>query len=204
MSDSLWPHGLHARPPCPSPTPRVYSNSCPLSQWYHPTISSSVVPFFSRLQSFPVSASFPKNQFFTSGGQSIGIFSFSISPSNEYSGMISFRMDRLDLLEVQGTLKSLLQHHSSKASTFYSIFYNCVCLLVAQSCPTLCESMDYSPPGSSVYGILQAKILEWVAMPFSRGYARPRDSTQVSCIAGGFFTHWAILFPFSLTELNKT
>ena len=100
------------RPPCPSSTPGVYSNSCPLS---HPTISSSVMPF-SHLQSFPASGSFPMSQFFTSGDQSIRASTFSISPSNEYSGLISFRMDWLDLLAVQGTLKSLLQHHSSKAS----------------------------------------------------------------------------------------
>ena len=112
MSDSLRPHGLqHARLPCPSPTHRADSNSCPLSQWCHPTISSSVIPFSSHLQSFPESGSFPVSQFFTSGGQS-----FSISPSNKYSGLISFRMDWLDLLAVQGTLKSLLQHHSSKTS----------------------------------------------------------------------------------------
>ena len=74
MSDSLRPHGLqHARPPCPSPTPRVYPNSCPSSQWCHPTISSSVVPFSSCPQSFPPSGSFPMSQFFTSGGQSIGV-----------------------------------------------------------------------------------------------------------------------------------
>ena len=72
VSDSLRPHGLqHARPPCPSPTPRVYSNSYLLSQWCHPTISSSVIPFSSRLQSFPTSASFPVSQLFASGGQSI-------------------------------------------------------------------------------------------------------------------------------------
>ena len=75
----VWPHGLqHTRPPCPSPTPRVYSNSCPLSQWCHPTISSSVVPFSSHLQSFPVSGSFQMSQLFASGGQSIG-FSASVS-----------------------------------------------------------------------------------------------------------------------------
>ena len=73
VSDSLWPHGLqHVRPPCPSPTPRACSNSCSLSQWCHPTISSSVVPFPSCLQSFPASGSFPMSQFFKSGGQSIG------------------------------------------------------------------------------------------------------------------------------------
>ena len=73
MSDSLWAHGLqHARPPCPSLTPGAYSNSCPLI-WWNPTISSSVVPFSSRLQSFPTSGSFPRSQFFASGGQSIGV-----------------------------------------------------------------------------------------------------------------------------------
>ena len=74
VSNSLQPHGLqHARLPCPSPTPRVYSNSCPLSQWCHPAISSSVVPFSSCLQSFPASGSFPVSQLFASGGQSTGV-----------------------------------------------------------------------------------------------------------------------------------
>ena len=74
VSDSLRPHELqHTRPPCPSPTPRVYSNSCPLSQWCHPAISSSVLPFSSCLQSFPASGSFQTSQFFTVGGQSIGV-----------------------------------------------------------------------------------------------------------------------------------
>ena len=118
VSDSLWPHRLqHARPLCPSPTDvGVYSNSYPLSQWCHLTISSSVVPFSSHLQSFPASGPFQRSQFFTSGGQSIRSFSFNISPSNEHPGLISFRMDWLDLLAVQGTLKSLLQHYNSKAS----------------------------------------------------------------------------------------
>ena len=86
-SDSLLTHGLqHARLPCPSPIPRVCSNSWPLSWWCHPTISSSVVPF-SCLQCFPASGSFPMSQLFASGDQSMGSFSFSISPSNEYSGL---------------------------------------------------------------------------------------------------------------------
>ena len=123
VSDSLRPHEpQHARPPCPSPTPRVHPNSCLLSQWCHPTISSSVVPFSSCLQSFPTSGSFQMSQLFTSGGQSIGV-SASTS-SNENWGLISFSMDWLDLLAVQGTLKSLLQHHSSKASLLWnSAFY---------------------------------------------------------------------------------
>ena len=90
VSNSLRPNGLqHTRPPCPSQTPGAYSNSCPSSWWCHPTISFSVVPFSSCLQSFPSSGSLPVNQLFGSGGQSIGSFSFSISLSNEHSGLIS-------------------------------------------------------------------------------------------------------------------
>ena len=123
MSDSLWPHGLqHTRLPCPSPTPRLYLNSRPSSRWCHLIISSSVIPFSSYLQSFPASGSFKISQFFTSEPK-YSNFSFSISPSNEYSGLISFRMVWLDLLEVQWNLKSL-QHHSSKASILqHSAFF---------------------------------------------------------------------------------
>ena len=117
MSNSLRPHeSQHARPPCPSPTPGVYSNSCPSSRWCHPAISSSVVPFSSCPQSLPASESFPMSQLFAWGGLKYWSFSFGISPSNEHPALISFRMDWLDLLAVQGTLKSLLQQHSSKAS----------------------------------------------------------------------------------------
>ena len=121
MFDSSQPHGLqHARFSCPSLSPRVCSYSCPLSRWCYVAISSSVAPF-SCLQTFPASGSFPMSWLFTSGGQS-WCFSLSISPSNEYSGLISF--DWLDLLAVQGTLKSLLQHHSSKASVlWHSAFF---------------------------------------------------------------------------------
>ena len=97
---------------CPSPSTRACSNSCALSQWRHPTISSSVVPFSSCLQSLPASGSFLMSHLRITW---LKYWSFSINPSNEYSGLISFRMDWLDLLAVQGTLKSLLQHHSSKA-----------------------------------------------------------------------------------------
>ena len=84
MSDSLWPYGLqHIRPPCPSPTPRVYSNSCPLSRWSHPTILSSVIPYFFRLQSFPASRFFQTSQLFASGGQTTGVSaSASVLPMN--------------------------------------------------------------------------------------------------------------------------
>ena len=117
MSDSLQPQEpQQARPPCPSPTPGVHSNPCPLSQWCHPTILYSVIPFPSCPQSFPASGSFQMSQPSASGGQSIGVsastsvlrfrwpkycnLSFSISHSNERSVLISFQMDWLDLLEV--------------------------------------------------------------------------------------------------------
>ena len=113
MSKSLWLHGLlHARIPCPSPTPGACSNPCPLSLWYHQTISFSVVPF-SRLQSFPATGSFPMSQFFTSDGQTTGVAA-SVLPMNIQD---RFPLGLTGLLfAVQGTLKSLLQHHSSKAS----------------------------------------------------------------------------------------
>ena len=112
MSGSLRPQGLqHARFLCPPPTSAAWSNSCPSNRWCHPAISYSVVPFSSCLQSCPASGSFLTRQLFAAGGRSIG-FSFSISSSNEYSGLISFRMGWFDLLAVQGTLKSPLQHHS--------------------------------------------------------------------------------------------
>ena len=119
-SDSLQPHGLqHTGLPCPSPSSRVCSNLCPLNQWCHPAISSSVIPFSSCLQSFSASGSFPVNQLFTSGGQSIGVSaSASVLPMNIV--LISFRMDRFDLLAVQVTLKNLLQHHSLKVSVIWS------------------------------------------------------------------------------------
>ena len=124
VSNSLRPHGLqHTRFPCHSPSLGACSNSCPLSWWCHPTISSSVVPFSSRLQSFPASGSFQINRVFSLRIRwpKYWSFSFNINPSNEYSGLISFRMD---LLAVQRTLKSLLQHHSWKTSTlWHSAFF---------------------------------------------------------------------------------
>ena len=134
MSDYLQPYGLqHSRLPCPSLTPEACSNSCPLSQWCHPTISSSVVPFSSCLSSI-----FPSLRFFSN--ESVlcirwpvyWSFSFSISLSSEYSGLISLRMDWLTLLAVQGTLESLLQHHSSEALAL-SFLYS----------PTLTSVHDY-------------------------------------------------------------
>ena len=118
VSDSLWPHGRqHTRPPCPSPTPKVYLNSCPLSQGCYPTISSFVVSFSSCFQSFPESGSFQINQFFPSDGQSIGASASASVLPMKYSGLISFRIDWFGPW-CQRTLKNLLQHCSSKASFF--------------------------------------------------------------------------------------
>ena len=122
VSESLQPHGLqHTRPPCLAPTPGVYSTQVhwvsDAIQPSHP-LSSPPAPAF--IQSFPSSGSFPKSQLFASW-PNYWSFSFSISPSNEYSGLISFRMDWLVLLAVQGTFKSLLQYHGSKASILMTL-----------------------------------------------------------------------------------
>ena len=142
MSNPLQPHGLqHAKLPCPSLSPEVCSNSCPLSRWCHPTISSSVT-LFSCPQSFPASGSFPVSWPLRMRRPRYCSFCFSISPSSEYSGLISLRTTGLIAVKVK----------------------------VAQSCPTLCDPMDYT-----VHGILQARILEWVAFPFSKGSSQSRS-----------------------------
>ena len=131
MSYSLWPHGLqHSRLPCLSWTPVASSNSCPLSQWCHPRIPSSVVPFSSCPQSCPASGSFPVSHFFISGGQRIEVSaSASVLPVNIQDWF--HWMDWLNLLAVQGTLKNLLQHHSSKAS----ILWQSAFFMIQLSCP---------------------------------------------------------------------
>ena len=120
VSDSLQPHGLQdARSPCPSPTPGVYSNSCPLSQWYHPNHLILCRPLLLPPSIIPSIRVFSNESVFCIRWPNYWSFSFSISPSNSYSGLISLGMDWLDLLSVQGTLKSLFQHCSSKASILH-------------------------------------------------------------------------------------
>ena len=117
MSNSLLPHGLqHTRPPCPSPTPGACSNSCPLSRWCHPTISSSVIPFSSHLQSFPASGSFPVLCF---RWPKYWSFSFNISPSNEHSGLISFRMTDWISLQSKG-LSRVFSNTTVQKHQFFS------------------------------------------------------------------------------------
>ena len=119
VSNSLWPHWLqHTRLPCPSPTPRYCSNSCPSSQWCHPTISSCF-PLLLLPSIFPSLRVFSNESLLHIRWPKYWSFSFSISSSNEYLGLISFRIDWLDLLAVQGTLKRLFQHHGSKASILW-------------------------------------------------------------------------------------
>ena len=121
MSDSLQPHGLQHT--SPSPTPRAYSNSCSLSQWCHPTISSSVVPFSSFLQSFPASVS-SSESVLRIRWPKYWSFSFSINPAKEYSGMISFRVEWFDLLLSKRLSRVFFTHYSLKASiVWHSAFY---------------------------------------------------------------------------------
>ena len=129
VSDCLWPHeSQHTRPPCASPTPGLHPNPCPLSRWFHPTTSS---PLLLPPSIFPNIRVFSNESVLHIRWPKYWSFSFSISPSNEYSGLISFRVDFLDLLAVQGTLKSLLQHHSSKAS----ILLHSACFIVQLTHP---------------------------------------------------------------------
>ena len=195
VSDSLQPHELkHARLACPSPAPRVYPNSCPLSCWCHPTISSSaIVPFSSRLQSFPVSGSFPLSRLFISGGQSIGASnSASVLPMNiqgsfplGLTGFISLQSKGLSRSSPAAQLESI---NSSAYNTYYHV--NTMCLLACmgvkslQLCRTLCNPMDCSPPGSSVLGIFWARILAWVAISFSSGPHSVRSLHQDPAVLG--------------------
>ena len=120
MSNSLRPHeSQHARHPCPSPTPVVHSNSCPSRRWCHSAISSSIIPFFSCPKSLPASESSPI--WVNSSHEVVKVLEFHLQEHafQWTPGLVSFRMDWLDLLAVQGTLKHLLQHHSSKASILW-------------------------------------------------------------------------------------
>ena len=188
MSDSLWPNGLqHARIPCPSPSPGVCSNLCPLSQWCHPTISSSIAPFSSCPQSFQhqglaneLSLHIMWSKFWS--------FSFSISPSVNIQGLFPLRLTGLISLQSKGLSRvffnATIQKQQFLGSQYFlwsnahihmttgktrALIILCVHAKSLQLCPTLSDHMDCSLPGSSVHGILQTTIMVWVAMLFSRG-----------------------------------
>ena len=172
----------------PSPSPGACSNSCPLSQWCHPTISSSVIPFSSRLQSFPTSGSFPMSGFFASGGKKIGVSaSASVLPMNiqdwfplGWTGWISLQSQGLSRVFSNTTVQ---KHWFFGTQAFCRLKWSESCSVV----PDSLYPIDYT-----VHGILQARILECVAFPSSRVSSQPRSRTRTSCIAGGFFTNWAI------------
>ena len=182
MSDSLWPHEpKHTRPPCPSPTPGVYPNPCPLSRWCHPTILSFVIPF-SCPQSFPASGSFQMSQLFASGGQSIGVSaSAPVLPKNTqdwsplgWIGWIS--------LQSKG-LSSLLQHHSSKASILL-----CSAFFIVQL------SHQYMTTGKTIAltrQIFVSKVMSPLLNMLSRLVITflPR-SKRLLILAGYFLAYW--------------
>ena len=146
MSDYLWPHKLqHARLPCPLLSPGVCSSSCPLSQWCYLTISSSVALFSSCPQFFPASGSFPVSQLFISGGQNIGASASASVPSNEYSGLTSFRNDWL----VWSPRSPRDSQESSPAPQFESINSLALRLLYGSTLTSICDywknhSFDYT------------------------------------------------------------
>ena len=154
MSSSLWPHELQlSRLSCPSLSPGVCSNSCPLSWWWHPTISSSVIlshPFLLLPSIFPSIKVYYNELALRIRWPKYWTFSFSIRPSNENLALISFRMDWLDLLAVQGSLKSLLQHHSSKAPILrHSAFF------------TVQLSHSYMTTGKTIALIRRPLLAKW-------------------------------------------
>ena len=154
VSDLLWPHGLqHARSSCPSLSPWVCSNSCSLSRWCHPTMSSSAAPFSSCPPSFP--ASVFSNEL-TLWIRQPRYWSFGFSPSNEYLRLMSFRMDWFDLLAVQGTLKSLFQHHSLKASilwcsAFFTVQLSLSYMAIEKTIALTLGTLAAGPPGNSQF-----------------------------------------------------
>ena len=161
VSDCLWPHeSQHARPPCPSPTPGVYSSSCPLSRWCHPAVSSSVVPFSSRLQSFPASGSFLMSQLFAWGGQSIGVSaSASVLPMNTqdwsplgWTGCITLQSKGLSRVFSNTTVQKHQFFSTQLFSQSNSLFdFSVQFSSITQSCPTLCNPMNCSTPGLPVH-----------------------------------------------------
>ena len=176
-SDSLRPHeSQHARSPCPSPTPGVHSDPRTSSQWCHPAISSSVVPFSSCPQSLPASESFPMTQLFAWGSQSTGVSaSASFLPKN-----------------TQGWSPSEWTGNDVSVTLINPLWTFLVVVVIQSLSPFwLCNPMDCSLPGSFVHGISQAKIQDWVAISSSRGASQPRDRTHVSCTGRWILYHWS-------------
>ena len=207
MSDSLWLHGLqHPRPPCPSPTPGVYSNSCPLSRWRHPTISSFVIPFSSCLQSFPASGSFHMSQFIPSGSQSIGASSSaSVLPMNiqnlfplRWNGLISLQSKRLS---------SLLQHHILnisvlRCSAFFIVQLSCPHLTTGKTI-ALTRWIFVGKVMSLLFNMLSRLVItslprskhlliSWLQSPSAVIFKPPQIKSVIVCIASPSICHEVI------------
>ena len=195
VSDFLWSHGLqYARLSCPSLSPGACSNVCPLSWWCHPTISSSVVPFSSCLQSFPASGSFLLSQFFPSGGQSFGA---STSAFKILVRLFSWNCPQSLFLRIwhwcySKSILRTLRFLKTKDAFLHLYFFSnnpivygvCVCVLSCFSHVWLFETpMNCTLPGSSIYGIFLERILKWVSIPSSRGSSWTRDQVCVSCVS---------------------
>ena len=180
VSNSLRPHELqHSRPPCLSPTPRVHPNPCPLSQWCHPTMSSSVVPFSSFHQSFPASGSFQMTQLSASGGQSIGISALtSVPPMNSQDWSLGWT-GWMDWLQSKGLSRIFSNSHRVSGLLFPILT---AAAAAAESHQSVCDPIDGSPPGSAVPGILQARTLEWVAISFSNAWKWKVKVKSLSCV----------------------
>ena len=169
-------------------------NSCPLSQWCYLTIwSSATRPFLLLPSVFPSIRIFSTKRALLIRWAKYWSFNFSNSSSNEYSELISFRIDWFDLLAFQGASLRVFASTRIRKHPFFGfrLLYAadaCMHAQSLQSCPTLCDRMDCSPPCSSVHKILQARILESVTVPSFRVSSPPRDWTWVSCTAAGFFT----------------
>ena len=171
MSDSLQPHGVQkARLPCPSLTPRVHPNSCPLSRWCHPTISSSVIPFSSHLQSFPASGSFQMSQFFPSGGQSIGLLaSASVLPMNiqdwfllGWTGWISLLSKGLSRVFSKTTVQKHQFFGAQSDTTEWLHFHFLLsCIGEGNGNPLQCSWLENSRDGgawwAAIYGVAQSQ-----------------------------------------------
>ena len=192
MSDSLW-CSTPGFPVCPSPSPRTFSNSCPLSRWCHSNILSSVIPFSSHLQSYPASGSFPMSQLFTSGNQSTGASaSASVLPINEVKWSESYSV-LSDSLRPHGLYNPWISPGQNTGVGSLSLLQGI--FPTWESNPGLlhCRWTLYQLSHKG-----RPRMLGWVTYPFFRGSSWPRNWTWVSFIAVRFFTNWAIRRPLPI------
>ena len=225
MSDFLWPHGLHhARLPYPSSTPRVYSDSCPSSRWYHPTISSSVIPFSSCLQSFPASGSFPMSQLFVSGGQSIGVSaSTSVLPMNtqdwsplEWTGWISLQSKGLSRVFSNTTAQKHQFFGAQLSLLFNSHIHTWLHSLTRQTFVGKVMSLLFNMLSRLVITFLPRSkhlLISWLQSPYAvileprkikSDTVSPSISHEVMGPDAMILVFWMLSFKLTLFPENKT